>query len=453
MLVGGCLHRTDAALKCDESQPACSNCIKSGRVCPGPPREADLIFRAVNPDRQKSRKGRKSKPSRKQVDEDTVVSQRKTSNFGTRLVANATFNPAVASVATTFFFNALRTPAGLNDATHEFMELAVPMYLAAQDGSPLQLAVEALSLASLSKKFGMQNLQQNASKKYSQALKSLGKTLSDPETAKSNATIETILLLSSYEAGSCEANACEAWGKHVEGAASIVMARGVDQINDTESLVLFRAVRAQTLSSVIQRGKPMPEFPHPQGWNMDLNAQETARLDQSVKLARLLSRAKPTLALERTPTNMIKVEALLEEAYELMQDLAERQICALTTWLARTVATTSGEQHDMRAVEEMEVWPLPYFHIYKDIDSVCTKNSERLVHMPCSTLVIDALKWLCPEEYAYKHDHRYLIAKARLQVLVDDICASVPYCWYGEDAARPDTERRPRQWSGKSGTV
>lgn len=333
------------------------------------------------------------------------------------------------------------------------MDLAVPMYRATRHGSPLHLAVEALSLASLSKRPGMQTLDRNASQKYSQAVRSVSRVLHEPDQATSNATLEAIMLLSSYEANSSSDNACEAWANHIEGAGTLIIARGADQFRDGESLSLFRAVRTQLLANSIQKRKPMPDFPGPKGWAVEFYKSEASTtattFKQNAKLALLLSRTLSTFALDRTVQKKTEVEMLLDESYELMEAMAEQDVLTATEWRVRTVANPYGG-NDITDVEQLNVWPLPYMHVYKDLQSVCTKNDDRINHMTCSSIVIDAIKWLHPNPEIYKYDRRYLTARARIQMLVDDICASVPYCWYGETLSAGQNQETLRQRTGKS---
>lgn len=378
-----------------------------------------------------------------------------TSNCTAGLLASATFNPSAETVGTTFFFNALTAPTRHMDTDNGFMELAVPMYLATQDGSSLHLAVEALSLANLSRQPGMRHLDFQASQKYSQAVRSVSKTLVDPKKATRNATIEAILLLSSYEATTCSDDACDAWAKHVEGAVAVVVARGADQIRDGESLQLFRAVRAQTLANSIQGWKPMPEFPSSKGWCIDMDSSdafEAAVFDQNYRLASLLAKAKSALFLERNSENGTELEGLLQEAFELMEAIAELQFCTPLDWRWQTVLNTCDDR-EITDTQKMEVWPTPYLHVYKDLTTACKINEDRLNHMLCCSVVINAAKWLFADHEGYRHDRRYLIAKSRIQTLVDDMCASVPFCWYAGDIAAGSTKRTPRQRSGKSSTT
>lgn len=408
------------------------------------PEQADLIFRPVDPSRKRPLK----KCKQKQFAEDaTVYRQQRIAYCGPRLLANAAFNPAVETVAATFFLNALTSSPSSADPKSQFMELAAPLFRATRDGSPLHLAVEALSLASLSKKPGMQNLDYNASKRYHQAVQSVSGALRDPCQSRSNTTLEAILLLASYEANSSSDNACEAWAHHIEGATAIVVARGANQICDEESLAIFRSVRAQMLANSIQKRKPMPHFPDPKGWCIDPSFSETASIDQSMRMASLLSRFQSTLAVEQIRQKVAEIETLLKEAYDLMQDMAEHDIRTSAEWRVRTMANAC-DQADIADIEHLAVWPLPYSHVYKDLDSVCKKNEDRMSQITCSSLVMDTLKLLFPGG-EYRHDHRYLTAKARLQILVDDICASVPYCWYGEDLAPGGARNTPRQRTGE----
>ena len=420
--------------QCDETRPICTNCIKTGRRCPGVPEEADLIFRTEQPGRIKPRK-RARAPGRDQCEpEEAPGTELSISKSGKRLLAHLIFNPSIEVQAVTCFFNAYIVQTGQINVNSGFMELAAPMYSRYTEGSALHTAMEALSLASLSKRPGQQHLERKASGAYSHALDVARRSIDNAKQATSNATLLAILLLSLYEATTCTEQSTKAWANHIDGAAAIVIARGAKQIHDVESLLLFRAVRMQVITNAIQQHKSIPEFPGPKGWAVDLENPDTpaaAVLNHAMRLASLLSIAKQTLALHRTEQSIAQVTALLEDAYQLMETTAELELRTPFEYRWRTVATNMGTPVDWENVAELEAWPAPTLHVYKDLHSVALQNNDRISHILCASIVADAVKWLHPAQEAFECDCRYVFAKARIQLLVDQICASIPYHWYG----------------------
>lgn len=71
-----------------------------------------------------------------------------------------------------------------------------------------------------------------------------------------------------------------------------------------------------------------------------------------------------------------------------------------------------------------ELWPGPV-HEYRDPHTASIRNNNRVSQLLCCNVVIGALRWLDPEKYM--EDVRYRAAVYRVQYLVDDIAASIPF--------------------------
>lgn len=334
-----------------------------------------------------------------------------------------------------------------------FMELAKPMFMSTHAGSALHLAVDALSLAALSKWPGREYLVSKATRAYSQALKVARKDLKKPSQATGNAMLETILVLSLYETTTGCPESVPSWANHIEGAAALLIARGADQIHDPETLLLFRAVRTQMLVNCIQQRKSMPKFPGRAGWIIDadkLDSPAAAILDQTIRLASVVAKITPMFSSCRTEKNIVKIEVLLEEAYELMEEMAETELSTPSEWQWRSVANLC-DNPEIENIAEAEAWPgNPVVHVYQDLHGVCIRNNDRISHLLCCSAVCDAVKWLLQDKEVYEVDPRYLSAKAQLLALVDEICASVPYHWYGQDLLGEHSPGTPRRRTGKS---
>ncbi|USW56157.1 Putative zn(2)-C6 fungal-type DNA-binding domain, fungal transcription factor [Septoria linicola] len=365
-------------IKCDEQKPACTNCIKTGRLCPGLPNETDLIFRTENPGRKKIRKSQQHSTGTETA-EHAVAVEKCTKMCGAGLSGQRTFIPALEDVATTCFFNAFITHSQHIHTNSGFMELARPMFMGTRDGSALHLAMDALSLAALSKWPGRGYLECKATRAYTQALKVARRDLKDPTRATSNAMLETILVLSLYETTTGCAGSVRSRANHIEGAAAILIARGADQIHDPETLLLFRAVRTQMLVNSIQQREPMPHFPGHNGWLVDadnLNSPATAIPDHTIRLASLVAKAKPIFSSCRTEQDIVKVEALLEEAYELMGGMAAMELSTPSEWQWRSVVNMC-DAIEIEHIAEAEAWPgNPVVHPYKDLHGLLLTHSK-----------------------------------------------------------------------------
>ncbi|KAF2160561.1 hypothetical protein M409DRAFT_70317 [Zasmidium cellare ATCC 36951] len=478
----GCRTCKSRRIKCDETRPACQNCVKTNRECPGLPEEVDLIFRTENPATRKKSK----KPERKgsddvdvsdlvngfdQVQQKVLQSQAakstrssrkgspsksgsgKRSSRGSRvdLTGQTTFNPALEEQATTFFFNNFVLTPRSKETTRGFLEILSPMMQDAQEGSALHLATQAVAMSTLANWPGRRHLMAKSQSLYTRALTAIQHDIQCPKQAVSDSTLLTVLMFSMYESVTSSEHSVQAWARHIDGAVTIVKARGTKQFDDTRSLLLFRAVRTQMLTSSIQQRKAIPDFPGPRGWVSDAEGENTAAsslLEFSVLLPNILAKAKNLFALDQDGETISEVTALLHQAHEMQQALLQWESQMPAQWCYSSVANIPTRAK-MDKIEEMETWP-GVLHIYKDVHVACIRNNTRVSQILCSSVVIDALKWLDPLHF--QMDERFTLAKMRLQSLVGDICYSVPFHLYGPDVVhkiRPNGQiRNPGQALG-----
>lgn len=283
---------------------------------------------------------------------------------------------------------------------------------------------------------------------YTQALTAIQHDIQCPQQAVSDCTLMTVLMFSMYESVTSSENSVQAWAKHIDGAVTIVKARGKKQFDDARALLLFRAVRTQMLTRSIQQRRAIPHFPGPRGWMSDGEGGDstaTNLLEFSVLLPCMLARAKTLFALEQDGETISEVTALLHQAHEIQQALPQWGSQMPAQWCYSSVANIATKAN-MDKVEEMETWP-GVLHIYTDVHVACIRNNTRVSQVLCSSMVIDALKWLDPLHF--QMDERFTLAKARLQTLIDDICYSVPFHLYGPEVVhkiRPNGQIRNRKY-------
>lgn len=363
------------------------------------------------------------------------------------LSSQITFNPAIEEQATTFFFNNFVLTPRSEETTRGFLELLGPMLQESEDGSALHLATQAVAMSILANWPGRRHLLQKSQSLYTRALTAIQQEIQCPKQAVSDSTLLTVLMFSMYESVTSSEHAVQAWAKHIDGAVTIVQARGMKQFEDAQSLLLFRAVRTQMLTSSIQQRKAIPDFPGPRGWMSDTEGENTATsslIEFSVQLPNLLAKAKSLFASDQTGETISEVTALLHQAFEIQQALLQWESQMPLQWCYSSVANIPTKAN-MDKVEEMETWP-GVLHIYKDVHVACIRNNNRVSQMLCSSIVIDALKWLDPLHFSI--DERYTSARTRLQALVDDVCYSVPFHLYGPEVVhkiRPDGQIRNRK--------
>lgn len=318
------------------------------------------------------------------------------------------------------------------DTTTGFLQVAAPLVEKAEDDSAQSLATEAVATAVMATTPDNEHLNQHAAHLYGRALAATQQVMQDPAHATSDETLLAILLFALYESIVSSEHSTAAWTKHIEGAVAIVRARGIQQFENPRSLQLFRVVRTQMLANALHQWKSIQEFPGPKGWLSDMEDNDSLAfsiLDGSVDMPNLLSRACSLLSQSEGPELRARVEALLGDAIDAQNSFSTREDYVPGVW-ARTSFETDTGATGTRKNEDADTWS-GSTQLYQDLNITTIRNNIRVNQILCSSIVIDALKWLDPE--GYTKDGRYETARSRIQRLVDDICCSVPYHLSQED--------------------
>ncbi|KFZ23568.1 hypothetical protein V502_01955 [Pseudogymnoascus sp. VKM F-4520 (FW-2644)] len=121
------------------------------------------------------------------------------------------------------------TAASLSDEDHtRYLHLLLPdLYNRSAPYSPLRLAVQAISYATLAK--SRLNLAQRSREFYGRAISALNSAIRDPDQVKSDQTLYAVLLLSGHQTITWELGAPQAYGTHIDGAAALLRVRGKEQ--------------------------------------------------------------------------------------------------------------------------------------------------------------------------------------------------------------------------------
>jgi hypothetical protein len=341
--------------------------------------------------------------------------------------ASLMFNPSIERQAVSFFFENFVVPFQSKKILRGFLEvLIIPMYEATASNSLLSMATEALAVRVAANFLGGRHLVPHAESLYYQALKSVQRAIREPTEVTTDETLLSILLFSLYE--SVTTSIAENWRRHIRGAVGIAKSRGTAQFSDPQSLLLFRAIRTQMLVDTISRGEAVEDFPGPKGW---LSDQEDAvgnhLIEYSIRIPNLLANAKELLVLDQTVDSIAKVNKLLHDSYNLQHALFDWELNTPPEFGYKSIyhsAPSGGVASEYETIRS-EVWRPGLVHVYEDLQMASIRNNNRVSQLLCSSVVIDSLKWLDPENYI--EDRRYKAAAYRLRYLVDDIAASVPF--------------------------
>ena len=213
--MGRHLPRPDAdsrpsAPQCDETKPTCNQCAKSRRTCPGYKDEFDLVFR--NETKATERRARKA--NRKALEKlghdpnspsglDTIFSPPLTDGSGSlspvELVIPGLSVSIEQQASCHFVSNFVLLPQ--QGTTRGFMEFLIPLLKADRGNEHLHHAFNACAMASLGNRANVRggDMASKALGEYTQALSSTHKALQNPELAKADSTLASILMLGLFE--------------------------------------------------------------------------------------------------------------------------------------------------------------------------------------------------------------------------------------------------------------
>lgn len=224
----GCGHCRSRKIRCDQARPACSQCIRAKRDCPGYRDQLSLMFRDES-------KSVVQKATEHTTDSNTVKSKR-TPSRSPRTASpngNPTPEPAGFGQMGTFDFNsdpllppavrnAWQLPLEIHPPLEPSQEEAICFYLRAnaipgslwvgdfvtkflmESGGPyskkaMQASMTAVASAMLCRMRKAESLRHVARKEYVSALTLLNTALADSEEAKTNQTLGAVVLLAVYE--------------------------------------------------------------------------------------------------------------------------------------------------------------------------------------------------------------------------------------------------------------
>jgi hypothetical protein len=329
------------------------------------------------------------------------------------------FGPQIEQEAVAFFFEHFVLTPKSQEASRGYLEALIPMFEATELNSSLCLATQALAVRIYAHYSAGNGLKSFAQALLGQALRAAQEAIKDQAQATSNETVLSILLFALYEC--LTSTSTESWSKHIQGAVSIVNARAREVVSDQESHILNRAVRKLAVIDALQRRRPAVAAPLPQDAANATSYCMGDGLEQ--RLAMLLGQANGWLNAERDFARTNEVCILLEEAVRLQQDLCRWDL-DMPLWTSYKSFSPNTPTTDDDLVSS-DVWGLGPVHLYADIQAACLRNWSRILQLECAGVVIDAIKWLNPDNNSV--DGRLKAAVYRVRCLIDDIAASVPF--------------------------
>ncbi|EQK99694.1 hypothetical protein G6O67_001269 [Ophiocordyceps sinensis] len=425
----GCQMCRTRRIKCDETKPTCTQCAKSRRTCPGYKDEFDLVFRnETQATEMRARKANKKAMTQKHAKdadsrEGSTSSSSPASSTDTCIIQATPQVPVEDQAACHFVSNFVLVPH--QGSVRGFLDFVMP--LMKLDGTPqhFKCAFDACALASLNNRVGSGNdFEKEALGKYTRALSATFSALRDPEVAKQDATLASVLLLGLFENITAKHVGMLAWGSHIEGAVQLVKARGRKQLRTKVGLAMFIAVRTQMIIHSLTTSK-CPVMGADWWINdavRDEHASECQRLN--ILIGELRAEVNRLLtAIARSSDQVEKVAAMMKrcQAHDLACANWARNLPEY--FQLRTVAWEDNVPNG--DYTKAEVYP-GRVDAYQDLWVTSVWNMMRCSRIVLASMIVRCAAWTsAPVDY--RTTPEYATAARTCANAITDILASIPY--------------------------
>ncbi|KAJ5551847.1 hypothetical protein N7535_000207 [Penicillium sp. DV-2018c] len=283
----GCGECRTRKIRCDQVRPACSQCTRAKRDCPGYRDQLSLMFRdesksvvrkaaaSTHKTKRSDRPARKAIPERNPVrpGRSPVVVVESGFDFNTdpqhayllRQLGQRPLEIQPSQELEAAKYEAICYFLRSNALPGTFWTSEVISKFLLQEGGPasqkaMQASVVATATAMLSRVRKIPSLRDVAHREYGSALRLLNFALADIDEAKSNQTLGTVVLLAIYEVvTSRKLEDIDSWTNHINGATALLDLRGTEQLKSDAGLRLFLHLRYQIIISCLQRDARVPQ--------------------------------------------------------------------------------------------------------------------------------------------------------------------------------------------------
>ncbi|PFH63046.1 hypothetical protein XA68_10087 [Ophiocordyceps unilateralis] len=426
----GCQMCRTRRIKCDETKPTCNQCAKSRRVCPGYKDEFDLVFRnETQATKRRARKANSKALALKHGRDADVADSPSTSSLSPASSAGRTSIQAAPRVALEdqaachFMSNFVLVPH--QGGVRGFMEFLVPLMKV--DRIPLHFrhAFDACALASLNNRVGTGNdLDKDALASYTQALAATFAALRDPDVAKQDATLASVLLLGLFENISAKHIGMLAWGSHIEGAVQLAKSRGRKQLRTKVGLAMFIAVRTQMIIHSLSTSKS-PAM-GADWWMNDTVRDEHASKCQRLNIIIGEIRAEANRLLSTSTRSSDQVDNVIAmikrcQAHDLACANWAKDLPDHFRW--KTVAWEDNVPQD--DYSKADVYP-GRVDAYQDLWISSIWNMMRCSRIVLASIIVRCAAWIsAPVDY--RTTPEYAAAARTCVDTITDIIASIPY--------------------------
>ena len=248
----------DKPSQCDERPGGCIKCADRRYQCPGYDRNVDAFFHDETAHVQAKAKRSKAKA----VTARDVRDARDPREAYLQIMASQA--PQIGMTATlidqglSFFMSYYCTGIDQPPVQSDVFQ----KHLSTQGFHPLvATSMTALGIAGVANLHMDSGLKCEAIRSYLNAIKMINKALSCPSDVKSDSTLTSVNLLGMFEA-TFNDSSLDGWSNHVEGAASLIRLRGMEQFKTPAGIRMYLHAVGLLTMNCMGKGIPIPRFVH-----------------------------------------------------------------------------------------------------------------------------------------------------------------------------------------------
>ncbi|RDW57012.1 hypothetical protein BP6252_13930 [Coleophoma cylindrospora] len=316
-----------------------------------------------------------------------------------------------------FLSNFVLLPRWSNNLGH--MTYLMALMKTPDSTSTFALSLSAVSMGAFGNRPQSRSLRPRAFLKYMEAVKRVNTALRDPELAKSDHTLASVLLLGMFETIYSD-KAITSWNNHMSGAVALLKMRGKEIPKNPITRQLYLIVRAQVIPYCFAQSKTLDL---PLDWWMSLSVPGMhSSSDTNLKVVDLKS--KVDLILTSRSRSLAKYEQVVQLARqaEALEEEYVTWIAGLDApWLFKTIVW-----NDRLPEEDEDSMCFPgKVDLYGGMWMANIWNMTRACRLLLSQVHLRCVAWLYgPRDY--KTSPEYHKARVHCEILIADIIASVP---------------------------
>jgi hypothetical protein len=289
----------------------------------------------------------------------------------------------------------------------------------------------ALGIAGVANLYTDSRLKSEATRWYLEAIKMANAAISSPTEVKADSTLTSVNLLSMFEA-TFNDSSLAGWSNHVDGAASLIKLRGMDQFSTPAGQRMYLHTVGLLTMNCMGKGIPLPQYVH------DLNTEVIKHLDTKDPRNRFFFLHIKTIDLRARILNQeaFSLASIIESALELDE-------------IAVNIFKNQGPDwnYDVVPCEEQECCYENFYHIYPTATAAQTWNWVRYnriyFHDIIRNCILADLTSSLPTLVGIKY-HEQLNTSARtLYQLQSHIMASMPQFLHDVPDAVPSGATSP----------